>query len=203
MPSLLSNYNRAASNRVPKFIRAIDSVAAQTFTNWEMIIVSDGCDITTDETIKYLFNHRELSNKIIGIYVKRTQLWSGIPRNVGIERATGDAIAYLDTDDMMTPDHLQFIATSFDNNPAADWIWFNDLLPIGDGWHVNKCSVNHYGRCGTANIAHRRSINVRWPRAAQYSTDDWAFIRELKKHNGTHAGNGGYKVCHIPGSFDL
>lgn len=50
MPSYLGDYNSSAgpsaTNRVEKFIRAVDSVLAQTFGSWELLIVADGCEKT-------------------------------------------------------------------------------------------------------------------------------------------------------------
>ena len=203
LPSFLGNYNRAAKNRDVKLVRAIESVAAQTYTDWQLIIIADGCDKTMQIVVDYLTGHPELSGKIHGYYIKRQAAWAGTPRNVGIDKAEGDIIAYLDGDDQFEPSHLQFIADGFAANPAAEWVYFDDKHPVGGTWQVNNCSIRHHGYCGTANIAHLRRLPARWPKVAQYGNDDWGFIRTLKNYAGAYIGHGGYLVCHYPNAFDI
>jgi glycosyltransferase involved in cell wall biosynthesis len=203
MPSLLLPYKRSAKNRPEKLIRAIDSVTAQTFTDWELIIIADGCEQTIAIFTDYYHAHPEHADRLRCFHVKHKRQWAGYPRNVGIDNAKGDVICYLDSDDTLHPDHLQFIVESFDDNPDADWIWFDDLHPTGNAWKVNHCSINHLGHCGTSNVAHRKRIGVKWPDVANYGTDDWGFVRALKQHHGKYMGTGGYQVCHVPNKFDV
>lgn len=85
----------------PTLQRAIDSVLAQTHAAYEIIlVVDDGTDYThfvTDARI------RLLSTQTVGA-------GAGFARNVGIDAATGDAIALLDADDAFHPDRLASLA---------------------------------------------------------------------------------------------
>ena len=65
MASYLGQYNGCASNRVDKFKRAIDSFIYQTYSNCELIIIADGCDITEDLYNSYYIN--SLHQNEIGI----------------------------------------------------------------------------------------------------------------------------------------
>lgn len=83
-------------NRAYRLQKAIDSVLCQTFNDWELIIVDDG---STDNT-----------SEIVGAVVDRRVVYShkqnGGPskaRNFGIERAKGNWIMYLDSDDVLLP----------------------------------------------------------------------------------------------------
>lgn len=202
LPSYLGAYNRAATNRNTKLIRAIESVVHQTYTDWELIIVADGCEKTVDIMTTYMLDcEPQYAAKMRGFFIQKQRSWAGRPRNTGIEKAKGDIICYLDSDDYLGETHLQFIADSF--KQGIDWIWFDDMQVNGGIFKPSKCSVRHYGQCGTANIAHRRELPVRWPTAAHYSQDDWGFIRSLRTHAGAYAGQGYYHVCHIPNKYDI
>lgn len=78
---------------------ALNSIAAQTFAPFEVIVVDDG---STDDSLARIKSsgiaHKLLHTRRVG--------GSGA-RNAGIEAATGDWIAFLDADDCWYPDHLQ------------------------------------------------------------------------------------------------
>jgi teichuronic acid biosynthesis glycosyltransferase TuaG len=80
----------------------IESVIAQTYTNWEMIIVDD---CSTDDTLKEI----EQYNKEKRIKIVRLKENSGpaIARNVAIKHASGHYLAFLDSDDLWLPEKLE------------------------------------------------------------------------------------------------
>ena len=82
----------------------IESVLAQTYTNWEMLIVDDCSKDNSAEIIKkYASNDHRIK------YFK-TDTSSGSPtkpRNIAIEKALGRYIAFLDSDDIWLPKKLE------------------------------------------------------------------------------------------------
>lgn len=91
----------------------IKSVLNQTFSNWEMLIVDDCSSDNSADIIK------EYAKKDVRIKYFKTALPSGspaLPRNIGIEKASGNYIAFLDADDLWIPEKLEkqikFIETS-------------------------------------------------------------------------------------------
>ena len=81
------------------FLReGIASVQAQTFENWELIVVLDGCRDDLSDI--------EGSDERITV-VKQRQRGVSVARNVGIEHAGAELVAFLDDDDRMLPDRLQ------------------------------------------------------------------------------------------------
>ena len=68
MPSYLATYPGAANNREGKLVRAVNSVIEQSFPDWELHVVADGCKRTleimeqfTDKRIKvWYINHKKL-----------------------------------------------------------------------------------------------------------------------------------------------
>ena len=98
MPSVsvvLPTYNRADT-----LGRAIESVLAQTFDHFELIIVDDGSTDSTDTVLAGLDDRR--------IRVVRSALNRGVSaaRNIGIAQARGDFIAFQDSDDVWRPHKL-------------------------------------------------------------------------------------------------
>ena len=80
--------------------QTIESVIAQTYTNWEMIIVDDGSEDNSAEIIKS-FNVPQVK------YVYQNNAGSAAARNNGIRRANGQYIALLDSDDIWLPNFLE------------------------------------------------------------------------------------------------
>ncbi|SDZ55628.1 teichuronic acid biosynthesis glycosyltransferase TuaG [Evansella caseinilytica] len=87
-----------------KFIgTAIDSVAAQTYSNWEMIIVDDG---STDKTINIIEKYKEKDNRIRLVQLKENS-GPAVARNIAIREAGGRYLAFLDSDDQWLPEKLE------------------------------------------------------------------------------------------------
>jgi glycosyltransferase involved in cell wall biosynthesis len=82
--------------------RAIESVQAQTFTDWEMIIVNDDPDHETKSIVES-FNDKRLTYIAMGSKFGCDTR----PKNRGIQSSTGEYIAFLDDDSVYRPDHLQ------------------------------------------------------------------------------------------------
>ena len=101
MASWLGAPNRKNLDR--KFVRAVKSFLNQTYQNKELIIVSDGCQVT-----EYLYDEHFKNNPLVKFkLINKQPLYSGNVRNTGLEMATGDIISYLDSDDVISKNHLQ------------------------------------------------------------------------------------------------
>ncbi|AVR44854.1 glycosyl transferase [Christiangramia fulva] len=87
-----------------KFIgHAIDSVIAQTYENWELLIVDDASTDDTREIIQNKLN----SDQRIQLFHHSTNLGTQYSRNKAIEKAAGRFIAFLDADDLWIPEKLE------------------------------------------------------------------------------------------------
>ena len=194
MPSRLVDYPSAAQNREAKLIRAVNSVINQTFKDWELVIVADGCERT-----KELVSNEFTEERLKLWYIDHVKLWSGRPRNTGIEQATGDWIIYLDIDDVYGENHLKIVSTGLN---GYDWIWFDDFRyhPRIKEWYRNQCDVRKLGKHGTSNVAHKRALDVRWDENGKYS-HDYYFVQKLMKYrNNAKVQIPEYFVCHVPGN---
>lgn len=107
---VIPTYNRA--NLIAK---TIESVLAQTFTRYEVIIVDDGSTDNTTEVVQPY-----LSDTIT--YHKKENAERAVARNFGTKRANGQYINWLDSDDLLLPNHLQVIYDFLEQNNFPDVI---------------------------------------------------------------------------------
>ncbi len=94
---ILPTFDRAAL--LP---RSISAVLAQTFTDWELIIIDDG---STDNTPEVVATWQSKSAQIR--YIRQANQGVGAARNRGVAEAWGEYIACLDSDDEYLPTHLE------------------------------------------------------------------------------------------------
>lgn len=158
MASYLGEYPGRATNPEQKFIRAVKSFLTQTYKNKELIIVSDGCDVT--ERL-YEFNFKQFDN-IKFIKIPKQEIYSGECRNKGIEIAIGDIITYLDNDDVLGKKHLEVIMEQFSHD--VDFVYYDDYLVTSpDFKKLHRRFVEpRYGSIGTSSISHIKNDWLKW-----------------------------------------
>ena len=106
-------YNAAA------FIaRTLDSILAQEYESLEIVLVDDG---STDGTVAALAPYRDRI-RYFGI---PNSGGPSRPRNVGLQHATGELIAFFDADDLMRPGKLDAAAQAFLDHPGIDFLFTN------------------------------------------------------------------------------
>ena len=192
-PSFLGNYPGAASRRDEKIVRAVDSVIAQTFHDWELWVVADGCDQTMEIMQRYN------DPRVHSIKISKSKIWSGTPRNTGIDNATGEYIVYLDIDDCYGENHLQIIA---DNLQDKDWVFYNDYIYKGE-WIERNCDVRKLGQNGTSNVCHRKSLGARWSHTGYAHDHHFTQGLIMKSLKYVKITTPEYFVLHMPGIYDL
>lgn len=105
--------------------QTIKSVLNQSYKNLEIIVVDDGSTDDTEEILKPF-----LSNII---YIKKRHSGVSDARNLGIERAKGNFIAFLDSDDFWTPEKLEVQMDHFRNNPDVGLVYSSNCFIDEDG----------------------------------------------------------------------
>ena len=86
-------------NKAPYIERALSSVAAQTYRDFELIVVDDG---STDEGPRIVEAFNDLPIHLI----RQENAGPGAARNRGLELAQGELVAFLDADDEWLPNYL-------------------------------------------------------------------------------------------------
>src|SRR5580658_6117386 len=131
MPATESNPAPKVSVIIPSYKTAgliaacLDSAFAQTYRDFEAIVVNDGSPDTA-ELEKVL---RPFMDRIV--YLKQENKRAAGARNNAIRQARGEFVAFLDSDDTWMPDHLASQMQLFAKDPALDLAYSNALL-IGD-----------------------------------------------------------------------
>lgn len=102
----------------------LNSVKAQTFENWEAIVVDDG---STDNSVPLIKENCRTDDRIKLIKRKKLPKGGSACRNIGLFHAKGEFVMFLDADDILTPDclskRLENLKNNFDNR-----FW---VFPIG------------------------------------------------------------------------
>lgn len=90
-------------------VETLKSVFAQTFKEYEVIVVNDGSSDNTADLIKPYVDKGRL------LYIEQENTGVAAARNTGLSKAQGDYIAFLDDDDVWPPDKLEWQVAVLDS----------------------------------------------------------------------------------------
>ena len=100
----------------------LNSVFAQTYTDFEAMVVNDGSPDTPElEGVLEPYAGRI-------VYIKQENKRAAGARNTAIRQAKGEFLAFLDSDDTWTPDHLAAQMEMIRKDPSLDFVYSNSLL---------------------------------------------------------------------------
>ncbi len=136
---------------------ALRSVWAQTFQDFEIIIVDDGS--TDSETHRVLDALDDPRTRVI----RQENSGQAVTRNRGIADARGRYVCCLDADDMIRPTHLEKLLTALETRQCD--VAHADLERLGDGEGVAR-----FGAFDLATLLDHCSVNT----AALFRRDTWA-----------------------------
>lgn len=132
---VIPTYNREAT-----IVAAIESVLAQTYKNIEILVCDD---FSTDHTVEKVNElAREHSNLKI-ISRKDGKKGANAARNLGITEASGEYIAFLDSDDILLEDSIDNRIKVFDEYPDVDMVYGDMLI---DGKSSNFDIIQNYNQ---------------------------------------------------------
>ena len=133
--------------RVTEYIaETLDSVLAQTFTDYEIVVVNDGCPDTA-ALERVLAPYRE---KIV--YLKRENGGLSAARNTAIAAARGEFLALLDGDDAWEPGYLAYQVGVMEADPAAAVVYSNGVV-FGDSPQAGSLLMDLSPSEGPADFA--------------------------------------------------
>ena len=131
---------------------AIDSVFAQTYTNWKIVFI-DNC--STDGTKKIVDSYKQK----IDYYKTPKNMPLGEARNFGLQFCTGEYIAFLDCDDVFLPDKLQKQVKLMRSGKFA--MCYGSFLIINDkGNEIKKDIVQNESGNVFSGLLRRYEINM-------------------------------------------
>ena len=105
---------------------ALDSVLAQTFENYECVVVNDGSP-DTEELERVLVPYRERI-----VYVRQENRGLSGARNTALRVSRAPLVALLDSDDLWEPSYLSVQVAALEGDPTLDVIYSNGVI-FGDG----------------------------------------------------------------------
>lgn len=112
---------------------AVNSIIAQTYNNWELMLIDDN---SSDKSVHIAKQFEAIDSRIHVIFLNSNS-GAAVARNTGIAIATGKYIAFLDADDLWMPDKLDHQVHFMENSGIAlSCTWYKTIA--ADGTDLNS-----------------------------------------------------------------
>ena len=111
----------------------IESVLAQTWCDWELIVVDDG---STDDTPAVVAKFGNVLR-----YIRQENRGPAAARNTGIQAAQGEFIALLDADDLWQPDFLATLVPALESDPSLAGVYSGTQFVDANGLPLPQASI--------------------------------------------------------------
>lgn len=194
----------AAYKKEEELFRAINSVINQTYTNWEMIIISDAPDFDYTK-IKTLINN--YTN--IKFIENKENKGNNYSKNLGISEVSHDSdfVVILDDDDWFNEDSLQKANNIINENPKYNWFVSNRAYSNDKSITINKKKINIINYIWDCMILKKFNgdathfVNLKKFKKIKYSnsvklTEEWFYFSQLSKDFLYYDFNSTYQDLH-------
>lgn len=203
-------YNKEKSIRT-----TLESVIAQSYTDYEVIIVNDGSTDNSLNVVKMFINRCQITNDICKI-LEQPNSGVSAARNAGILTAKGDYVAFLDGDDLWDKDFLKEMAQLIQDYPGksiyglgcaqivgneisaekgnsyyrgiTEWNW-NTMAYTGSSACVSKKDAIAIGLFDT-RMTHGEDVDMWWrlllKNGGACYTKPYAYYRQDAENRATH-----------------
>lgn len=170
---------------------SMGSVLRQSFTDFELLIVGDGCTDDSESVVKAFDDER-----VRWINLPVNSGHQSVPNNEGLRQARGDLIAYLGHDDLWLAHHLECMVAAL--NDGADLAFgITEIIGPGESYKVAAPFELKYTRgdwIPPTGIVHRRHVTD--------GVGGWRDYRELTVDPEVdlwqRAYDGGHKFAFVP-----
>jgi hypothetical protein len=167
-------------HRPELLLRALRSLVAQTYPDWEGLVVDDGDADRAAEVRGVLEEIADPRLRLVPVH----QGNEAGARNAGLDSATGQLVTYLDDDNVMFPVWLAALVDAAHTHPEAPLLYGarvsrdeagREHLHLDD---FDRRALEHHNRIDTGQIAHRADPGLRWdPELERFS--DWDLVLRL------------------------
>ncbi len=124
--------------------KTLESLLAQTCTDWELIVVDDGSTDATPDVLAEYDDRRFVK-------IRKANGGEASTRNVGLSHAQGEFIAFLDADDLYLPNALEDMSAFLTAHPEFDAL-FSDGYLCDENEHILSRLTEHRSGLYTGNI---------------------------------------------------
>lgn len=169
--------------------RAIPSVLAQTYANFELIVVGDGC---TDDTAERVADISDPRVRFVNLPERgdypadpalRWMVAGTAAINAALRLSRGDFVTHLDDDDEYLPRRLELLA-SFAREKGCDFVWHPFWYEAEPGrWVMNRAPSLSLGFVTTSSVFYRSWFKrIEWDMRAYRLREpgDWNRMRRIK-----------------------
>ncbi len=147
---IMPTYNRAAC-----IGNAVRSALAQSYPTFELIVVDDGGEDDTAAVIEAFNDPR------IQYFRLEQNQGAAAARNLGLERAQGEFITYLDSDNTMEPDFLRILLGELLATQRADMVYCAQNIHAGDsGSGAARLEAVRYATFSRSVLENRNYIDL-------------------------------------------
>lgn len=152
-------------NRGQLLAQTLDSLIAQTVSDWECLVVDDH---STDGSFNEVKNQYVKETRI-SFQLRPNELQKGANacRNHGMEKAQGDFLIFLDSDDLLAPDCLERRLNTAKNHPEFN-LWISKMTFFKETVGDDKRVVNKYDALGNAYLDMFLSYQLPWQLTANF-----------------------------------
>jgi len=168
-------------NRAHLIVPTIQSVLAQDFPDFEILIIDDGSTDDTEEVIETVFEHHE---KIY--YIRKKNEERSIARNTGFRLAKGEYVVFFDSDDLLLPHYLTTLYEAIEKYPECNFfatkyqidtngeISMNEIKDLKEGFYDYRLLLK--GSIFGTMVCVKRQIPNFHPFPPEFNMcEDWIF----------------------------
>jgi glycosyltransferase involved in cell wall biosynthesis len=122
-------------NQAKKLIRTLESIARQTYLDYEVIIVNDG----SRDNVENIFAsyHKKLNSNNNYLFINQNNQGAPAARNRGFREAKGDYLLFCDADMVLKPAALEIMASALAGNQSVSYAyssfyWGHKFFRVGE-----------------------------------------------------------------------
>jgi len=161
-------------NKEQYLSETLDSLLNQEFEEWEAIVVDDG---STDSSVSIIQKYVQKDQRIKFFYRNRNPKGASVCRNIGIEKALGEYIIFLDSDDILTSQALkQRIKLMKIYHYKVDFLVF----PVGHFYKkIGDCSMVQIAEDKNNHVVQFLSYNYQWHTSSPIWKKDFLYRLDM------------------------
>lgn len=142
--------------------KCVDSILAQTYREFELILVDDG---STDASAEVCDRYAESDSRVKVVHQQNAGVAAA--RNSGLEAAGGEYLSFVDSDDYVEPDYLECMLDGI-RHPGVDICWCDNCDEAPDGTVI--------GRADASGNEFLTAADFDWNGGSQHGDVVWACL---------------------------